>query len=64
MARRFRELTAFAEDLGSLPNTHGGSGLSITPVPEDLMPTSAIWGHQEHTWYNNLHAGITSMHIK
>ena len=41
MAQQLRALTTIPEDLGSISSTHphGGSQLSITPVPGDLTPS-------------------------
>jgi hypothetical protein len=30
--------------------------ISETPVPGDLMPSSYFRGHQEQTWYTDIHA--------
>ena len=39
---------ALLEDLASVPHPHGGSQLSVTPGPGDLMPSSHLHGCQEH----------------
>jgi len=48
MARWLSTPAALAEDQGSIPSTHtvAGSQLSVTLVPEDLMPSSDLHGHQ------------------
>ena len=40
-----RVLDAFAEDPGSISRTQGSSQPSITPVLEDLMPSSGFHRH-------------------
>jgi hypothetical protein len=33
----------------------GGSQLSVTIVPGDLMPSSGLCGYQAHMWYTGIH---------
>ena len=51
-----READGLAEDPVQFPSSHhGGSQLSVTPVLEDLMPSSELLGQQVfmHTHSNN-----------
>lgn len=43
---------------------HDSSQLSVTPVPEDLMPCFGFYGHQIHMWCIDLHAGKIPIHTK
>lgn len=41
-----------------------GSRTPSTPAPEDLIPSSGLWGHLVCTWYTNIHVDKPPMHIK
>lgn len=43
--KRLRAFTAFAEDLSSIPSTHGDSQLLATLVPEDSIPSDILHGY-------------------
>ena len=43
-----------------LPN--GVSQPSMTPVPEDPMPSSDVLRHQPHRWYTVIYAGQAFIH--
>lgn len=40
MTQKLKALAAFADDQGSIPNTHTSSQKPVTPVLGDLMPSS------------------------
>lgn len=42
---------------------HGGSELSVPPVPGDPTPPSHLHGHQAHTWRADVHSGKAFIHI-
>jgi len=42
---------------------HGSSQLSVTPVPEDLVPSPDLSGAY-HTCCTDIHEGKISIHIK
>jgi hypothetical protein len=48
MAQWLSTPSALAEDQGSIPSTHivAGSQLSVTLVPEAMMPSSGLHRHQ------------------
>jgi hypothetical protein len=48
MAQWLRALAAPPEDSGSVPSTHMVAHMSLTPVPEDLLPPSGLCGHCMH----------------
>lgn len=60
MAKQLRALASLTEALCSIPSTHSGSQLPVTPVLEDPTPFSGRCGHQAHKWYTDIHAGINS----
>lgn len=35
-----------------------------TSVPGDSIPSSGLMGHCAHTWYTNMHADKTLIHLK
>lgn len=43
---QLKALAGLPEDLGLIPSTHGGSQLSITPVPVALTSFSDLYRHQ------------------
>lgn len=45
-------------------HTHSGSRWSLTPVPENPMPSSGLCRYQTHMWYTNTHTSKTPIHIK
>lgn len=55
MAQQLREFQRIGFDC---QHPHGGSKLSVTPVPGDLMSSSVLRGHQAH-----INAGKTLVHI-
>ena len=57
MAQWLRALTVLPEDLGLIPSNHMAAHNPLTPVLEDIMPSS---GQVLHT----CGAGKTSIHIK
>lgn len=46
----------------SLQQTHDNFQLSVTPVPEYLMPSFGLCGHQAFTWWADIHIGKTPIH--
>lgn len=56
-----RALTTLPEDPGSILRTRQ---LSLTPVLEDPMPSSGLYGHQPCIWYTDIYAGQTLIHLK
>jgi hypothetical protein len=36
---------------------------SCNSIPGDLMPFSGLHGHWAHTWYIDIHAGKTLIHM-
>jgi hypothetical protein len=68
MAMQLRVLV-LAEDWGwgvgvSSQHSHDCLQLSVTLVPKDLILSSDILGHKACTWYTDIHAGKTPIHIK
>lgn len=45
MVQGLRKLATLVEAPGSVPSTHGGSQLLVTPVAGDLSPSSALPGY-------------------
>ena len=59
------EMAALPEDLGWISqHLHGSSQLSITSVPEDLIPSSGLLEHPACTWYTDIQTGKTHINIK
>lgn len=57
LGQGLRALASLSEDLGfGSQHPHGGSQLSVTPVPGDLMASSDLHGYQTHVWYIDIHA--------
>ena len=48
MAQWLRALAAFPEDPGTIPSTHMGVTVGVTPVSGDLTPSSDLCGHYMH----------------
>lgn len=65
MAQWLRVLIALLEDLNPIPSTHtSNSQVSVTSVLGDLMLSSGSYGYHTHTWYIDIHAEITPIHIQ
>ena len=62
MGQWLRTLAALPGDLGSIPR-HGGSQLSVTPVPGYPMLSSGFMGTVE-LLYTDLHADKSNVHVK
>lgn len=58
MAQWSRALVALAKDPDPILNTY-----KTMPTPGDLMPSSGLHRHQQHTWCTNTQAGKTPVHI-
>ena len=43
---------------------HGGPQMLVTPVPEDLIPSSGLCVHQAYTLCRDIHSGNTLTLIK
>ena len=63
MARGLRALAALPEDPGLIPCTYIIHNHLLTLVPGDLMPSSGLLGHQEHTQYTDIHVSKFPTHI-
>jgi hypothetical protein len=58
MAHWLKALIALAQDLGLVPNTHGGRWPSETPVPKALPPSWPLWA----PWAHNAHTYLQAKH--
>lgn len=45
-----RAFAALAKDLCVAPSTHTKAHNCLNPVPGDMVPSSGLHGHKEHTW--------------
>jgi hypothetical protein len=52
VTQQLRAPAAFAEDPGSVPSIYMMSQPSITPVPENLTPSSGLCRDQACRWFN------------
>lgn len=63
MTQQLRAMDALAEDPDLAHSTQaGGSQLSVTLVPGDLMSSSGLLRHNTHMWYPYRHAGKSHTH--
>ena len=65
MAQWLRTAAALLEDPGSIP-INGGSQPSVTPIPENMMPSSPsdLRGHQACIWHTDMRADKIPTYIK
>ena len=63
MNQCLRPIAALAEDLSSIPSTHMAAHIYLTPAQRQMTPTLSSTGASQ-TWYIDVHAGKTPVHIK
>lgn len=56
-----RVLAVLPKDPGSIARTHGGSQITLTPVPRDPI-LSGLLEQQAHRWCLDIRVGRTSMY--
>lgn len=68
MAQRLRECTVLPEDSSLIPSNHmEAHNHFLTPVPEDLLPSSGLHGDRHEIpkwWCLDIHTGKTHIYIK
>jgi hypothetical protein len=57
MDQDLKALTAFPEDLDTIPSIHGVYQSSITLFPVNSVPSPGFHGYQDCTSYADIHAG-------